>query len=129
MESRRSLSSLTNRILPTPDEREQVRQFLETRLRQELNGTLPRIFCVSAREGLEAKREHDQDRLHASGVLDFENALIEFLTTEKMTELLLLVCDRLLNILRTQPQTEQLKALGARASGDPKPDSRRPSQS
>ena len=56
--------------LATPDERAQVRQFVETRLRQELNGTLPRMFCVSAREGLEAKRAQHQDRLHASGVLD-----------------------------------------------------------
>jgi hypothetical protein len=100
--------------IATPDERAQVQRFVETRLRQELNGTSPRMFCVSAREGIEAKREHDGDRLLASGVLDVENALVEFLTTEKMSELLLLVCDRLLNILQTQPQTVQLKALGAR---------------
>ena len=33
-----------------------------------------------------------------------------------MTELLLLVCGRLLNILQMQPQTEQIKALGARVA-------------
>jgi predicted GTPase len=100
--------------LASPDEKEQVRQFVETRLGQELKGILPKMFCVSAREGLEARRRHNQDELAVSGVQEVENALIEFMTTEKMAELLLLVCDRLLNILRMQPQTEQLEAIRTR---------------
>lgn len=52
--------------LASPDEKEQVRQFVETRLGQELKGILPKMFCVSAREGLEARRRHNQDELAVS---------------------------------------------------------------
>ena len=57
-----------------------VRQFIERRV----GGFTPNaIYCVSALEFLEGKVYHDENRIAASGMTQFEQRLTEFLTRDK----------------------------------------------
>jgi GTPase Era involved in 16S rRNA processing len=64
-------------------ERQQVLDFVEERLKQFSFPTPPRVFSISARQGLEGKQAHNLDLVAASGVLQFEEELLRFLTEER----------------------------------------------
>jgi len=68
----------------SPDEREVALTFLANVLEDKLGpGRAPRIFPVSAKVGLSAKREGDAAALAASGLPELEEALANELTSEE----------------------------------------------
>lgn len=82
------------------------------------NGTVaPRIFATSARGALEAKITGEQESLTASGIPEFEQALVRFLTTEKSQVFLERVCGRAKRLLQVQRLELELGRL-AQAESD-----------
>ncbi len=70
--------------LLSPEERDVALSFLANVLEDKLGPAgLPKIFPVSARVGLSAKREGNGDALAASGVLELEEALASELASEE----------------------------------------------
>ena len=70
--------------LLSPDERDVALSFLANVLEDKLGpGRAPRIFPVSAKTALSAKREGDAAALAASGLLELEEALANELTSEE----------------------------------------------
>lgn len=84
----------------SPEERSEALRYLDEQLSELLGKNAPRVFSVSAREGLEAKRSRDAARLTTSGVDDFEAELVRFLISEKSNECLLRLCDRITDLTR-----------------------------
>ncbi len=83
----------------------------------------PKVFSVSARQALEAKQAHDSRRLEASGILSLEQELVSFLLTQKRSEFLLRMCDRLADLARGFPVStpglaEKIAALSRRIAVD-----------
>jgi small GTP-binding protein len=98
-----------------------VRQKLDAMFRQ----SAPKLFSISAREGLEAKQSQDSRRLVASGIPALEQELVSFLLTQKQSEFLLRMCDRVADLVQALPRTdqtadlaEQVAALSRRIAGD-----------
>jgi hypothetical protein len=85
----------------------QERGFVIDHIREQLadvfGDVIPSIFSISAREALEAIRTHDEDRLAASGVFALQDALVHFLLTQKETEFLLRMSERILGVLGEFP--------------------------
>jgi GTP-binding protein EngB required for normal cell division len=105
--------------LLSADERERVVAFVRERLNLEGVGDLP-VHALSAREGLRAKLGRDGAALGASGVLEFERDLVEFLANEKARDFLARNCDRLLHLLRGSADAQlsgQVTELRARIVG------------
>ncbi|RMG60686.1 MAG: Dynamin family protein [Deltaproteobacteria bacterium] len=67
----------------TEEEREKVRDFVLSVLTDEVGYTRPKIFLLSAREGLRAKREGDVEKWRESGMAEIEEFLVNFLAREK----------------------------------------------
>jgi GTPase SAR1 family protein len=97
--SRRIFIVVNKQDLASPDERADALRYLREQLNGLLSSEHPRIFSVSAREGLEAKRAGSAERLAASGILAFEQELVRFLIEEKSSEFLLGMCDRVAGLL------------------------------
>lgn len=93
-----------------PEFRGDVLQYVERVVSEVLNGSARRPFSLSAREGLDAKLANDLDRLRASGVLDFERELFDFLTAQKSGLFLDSMCDRILAELSAFSLPELLEA-------------------
>ena len=76
-----------------------------------LDGKTRRPFSLSARQGLAAKRTNDIAALRDSGVLQFEQELVDFLTAQKSELFLDSICDRVLAELSTStwPELEEAK--------------------
>lgn len=94
----------------SPELRGEVLQYVDRVVSEVLNGSGRKPFSLSAREGLEAKLANDFDRLRASGVLDFEQELVGFLTSQKSGLFLDSMCDRILAELSASSRTELLEA-------------------
>jgi len=62
-------------------------------------GSLSWIRPASARDGLHAKQEGDARKLQNSGLPEFEQELVRFLTAEKAENMLTLTCRRLLDLV------------------------------
>jgi len=80
----------------TPESRGDVLAYAERVVGEVLNGKARKPFSLSARQGLEAKQANDIPGLMASGVLEFEQELVGFLTTQKSGLFLDSMCDRVL---------------------------------
>jgi len=65
------------------EERENALAFVRRQLEEAANGSIRRVFSVSARDGLEAKRRQDQSLLDSSGIHTLEEELVRFLLTDK----------------------------------------------
>jgi GTP-binding protein EngB required for normal cell division len=95
-------------------EREQVLAFVEERLKRYSFSEKPRIFSVSARQGLEAKLHRMPERLETSGLPVFEAELFRFLTEDRALSFLASMYDRTLDFLversRSSEQREQEEA-------------------
>jgi hypothetical protein len=87
--SRRIFIVVNKQDLVSPDERADALRYLREQLNGLVGSNNPRIFSVSARDGLEAKRAGSAERLAASGILAFEQELVRFLIEEKSSEFLL----------------------------------------
>lgn len=64
-------------------ERRQVLDYVRTRLADFAFPREPKVFSVSARDGLDAKLKHDRNLSANSGVLEFEQELFRFITEER----------------------------------------------
>lgn len=58
-----------------------------------------RVFSVSARDGLSAKRAGDASALAASGLPELERALVDFLLQQRQSHFLTGLCDRIAPLL------------------------------
>ena len=68
-----------------PDEKRSVVEFIRKVLAEKsLAETDERIFCISARDGLDAKRNANKQILEASGVAELEDHLVRTLAREKI---------------------------------------------
>ena len=109
--------------------REQERADAPGYVRQEL-GTMfgqkaPKVFSISARDGLEARQSHDSRRLAASGIPALEQELVSFLLTQKQSEFLLRMCDRVVELACALPPSDgaaslvqEIAALSSRIAGE-----------
>jgi small GTP-binding protein len=88
------------------DLRDAVLGYAEGIVGQVLDGNARKPFSLSARDGLAAKLANDLEGLRASGVLDFEQDLVNFLTAEKSQLFLDSMCDRILAELGASTRTE-----------------------
>ena len=101
--TRRIFVVLNKHDTVTSDERHAVRAYVKHQLSSLFGGRTPRIFSVSARDGLRAKRSQDTALLKESGLPVLEGQLVEFLLNEKSTEFLLAICDRVVGLLQRSP--------------------------
>ena len=79
-----------------PESRGDVLAYAERIVGKVLNGDARRAFSLSAREALAAKQANDIDALRTSGLLDFEQELVNFLTAQKSELFLDSMCARVL---------------------------------
>jgi GTP-binding protein EngB required for normal cell division len=87
-------------------EREEVLRYVEETARTVLGDKVSKPFSVSARDGLAAKQSGNVESLGQSGILDFEEALIQFLTNERSRLFLSAMCERVLAELRSLPDQQ-----------------------
>jgi GTP-binding protein EngB required for normal cell division len=85
--------------LVTGDERDKVLRYVEDRLSDAAGTADIKVFTISARDGLIAKQENDARKLQKSGLPEFEQELVRFLTSEKAEQVLALTCRRLLDLV------------------------------
>jgi small GTP-binding protein len=109
--ARRIFLVLNKQDTVSPGERTEVLRYVRDLLRPFYGDISPNIFSLSAREGLEAKQHADPKQLAASGIAELEEALLNFLLTEKTTEFLLRMCDRVTDLLRALPPSSTAKNL------------------
>jgi small GTP-binding protein len=80
-------------------------------------GAAPRLFSVSARNGLEAKLCQDRSRLPASGIPALEQELTRFLLARKETVFLTGARDRVTRLLCDLPPSQERERLLDRMHG------------
>ena len=85
------------------ESRSEVLTYAEHVIRGILDGKAPKPFSLSARDGLAAS---DAEALQASGIREFEEELIQFLTTQKAELFLDSLCDRVLAELAASAGSE-----------------------
>jgi hypothetical protein len=84
-------------------ERGEAVDYVRGKLDATFEQNAPKLFSVSARQALVAKHAHDSQRLEANGILSLEHELVDFLLTQKRSEFLLRMCDRLAACFRGLP--------------------------
>jgi len=85
--------------LVTVTEQEQAIKFIEAQLSELFGNMKLPVISTSARTGLDAKKSGNAKQLALSGIESFEARLLEFLTTEKSAEMLVMACDRFLRMM------------------------------
>jgi GTP-binding protein EngB required for normal cell division len=90
------------------EDRNAVGAFVAHQLGRIFGRSVPQIFSVSSLDGLEATRTGDAVRLAASGIPELKRRLVQFLLTEKRTELLLRMCDRLRELLSEMQDSDEI---------------------
>src|SRR6204780_3646215 len=103
----RSVSSSARRVFivlnkqDTVDatQRRQALAYVEDQLHSLFERDLPSIFSISARDGLEGKKQQNVRLLDASGLPQLEEALVHFLLSEKNSEFMLQMCNRVADLL------------------------------
>jgi GTP-binding protein EngB required for normal cell division len=85
--------------LVNEEERDKVSRYVEDKLADVEGAAGIGTFAVSARDGLHAKRENDVRKLLNSGLPEFEQELVRFLTSGKTEQVLALTCRRLLDVV------------------------------
>jgi small GTP-binding protein len=91
----------------SPEERKAALAFVSEQLRPLLDQLAPKLFSVSARDGLKAKRLRDEPLLAASGIQELEDQLVNFMLTEKSDQFLLAMCDRVSDLLQELPRSAE----------------------
>ncbi len=106
--ARRIFVVLNKQDTVSPQERDEVVLFVQRQLQTVFADEIPRVFPVSARDGLQAKQANNAPLLAESGLSALEEQLRAFLLNEKAVEFLRRTCDRLENILRdAQPAAKE----------------------
>jgi GTP-binding protein EngB required for normal cell division len=123
--ARRIFVVLNKHDTVSSNERNEAFGYVREQLQTFFGPAAPKIFSVSARDGLKAKQHQDPQRLADSGIPELEQELLAFLLTEKTTEFLLRMCDRVADLVRDLPKSEeaadlvaQIDALAQRISHD-----------
>jgi GTP-binding protein EngB required for normal cell division len=75
--------------------REEVARYVDKTVHSVVRDKTSQIFSVSARDGLSAKQSTDSAKLRESGLLDFEEALVQFLGNNRAQLFLVAMCDRI----------------------------------
>jgi hypothetical protein len=81
------------------EQRSQALAYVERQLHGLFDQGLPSIFSISARDGLEGKKQQNPQLLDASGLPRLEEALVHFLLSEKNSEFMLQMCNRVADLL------------------------------
>jgi GTPase Era involved in 16S rRNA processing len=81
------------------EEREQVWEFVTTRLSSYAFQEKPQIFSISARQGLAAAQAQDARGMQESGIVAFEQALLSFLTQDRAEQFLRNMYERIRSFL------------------------------
>jgi small GTP-binding protein len=76
----------------------------------------PQIFSVSARDALDAIKRRDGERFHASGVQALKETLVRFLLSEKQTQLLLRMTERIARLPNSPDAVARLRAFAQRVA-------------
>lgn len=82
-EERKTFFVLNKKDRYSPSEIEQSLNYITSVLKEQAGFDLVRAYILSARQGLKAKRENDQELLKVSGLKEFEEALGRFLEDER----------------------------------------------
>jgi small GTP-binding protein len=82
--------------------------FVHEQLHKLFGRSAPQVFSVSSIEGLEAKRSGHAASLAASGIQELERQLLRFLLTEKSSEFLLRMCNRVRDFLQELPPSKEV---------------------
>ncbi len=98
------------------DQRQDVCAYVAGRLRGIWAGQLPRLFSLSALEGLRAKMQGDSRALEASGLADFERELTRFLLEERGSEFIRSACERVTRVLAVLKESTKRNALQKRVA-------------
>lgn len=110
---RRIFLVINKQDLCTPQQREQVLEFIRSCVAEQTEtGEIP-IFPVSAAEALAGKLERDPERLERSGLPVFERALVDYLLKDRSRDLLTAMCDRMESLL-SSPDVPGLEELEGR---------------
>ncbi|HTT23332.1 MAG TPA: dynamin family protein [Candidatus Sulfotelmatobacter sp.] len=94
-------------------QRDQVLEFIRSRIAQEFDSEEVPVFPVSAFDGLAARLSGDSERLERSGLPAFEKALVDYLLRERSHDFLAATCDRLESLL-AMPEVAGLRELETR---------------
>lgn len=94
-------------------QRDQVLEFIRSRITQEFDSEEVPLFPVSAFDGLAARLSGDSKRLERSGLPAFEKALVEYLLRERFHDFLAATCDRFESLL-AMPDVSGLRELETR---------------
>jgi GTP-binding protein EngB required for normal cell division len=97
--SRRVFIVLNKQDTVDPEQRGPALAYVESQLRGLFEQDLPSIFSISARDGLEGKKQQNSQLLDASGLPQLEEALVQFLLAEKSSEFMLQMCNRVADLL------------------------------
>jgi len=95
------------------EDRHAVVAFVAQQLARIFGRSVPQMFSVSALDGLEAVRTGDAARLGASGISELKTRLVRFLLTEKRTEFLSRMCDRLRELLSGMRDSDEVAQLNS----------------
>lgn len=93
-----------------PESRDDVLAYAERVISTVLEGKARKPFSLSARDGLAAKQANDSEALRRSGLVQFEQELVEFLTAQKSALFLDSMSDRVLAELSTSTRPELTEA-------------------
>jgi hypothetical protein len=112
---RRKIFVVINKLdLCGSGQREEVLDFIRSRVAEEsaADDDIP-FFSVSASQALAARLEGDPERLEKSGLPVFEQALVNYLITDRSRDFLSATCDRLESLI-SFPDVPGLRELGDR---------------
>jgi GTP-binding protein EngB required for normal cell division len=113
---RKSFVVINKMDLCAPGQRDEVIEFIRLRIAAEAGPDEIPIFAVSASEALAAKLERDPERLEKSGLVVFEQALVNYLVASRYRDFLVAMCDRI-ELLLAYPESFPTKELEARLEG------------
>jgi len=109
---RRKIFLVINKLdLCLPQQRNQVADFIRSRVNEELSGDDIPLFALSASEALGGRLEQDDERIGRSQITSFEKALVDYLVERKSQDFLTRMCDRIETLLESAdaPRTAQLR--------------------
>ena len=94
----------------TVEARAEVKVYVQEHVASLVEGELPRIFMISARDALAAKLARRPNDLELSGVADLERELMRFLIEDKGRAFLIGLCDRAVKLLNAASIVEGARA-------------------
>jgi GTP-binding protein EngB required for normal cell division len=109
---RRRVFIVVNKLDLCPlDRREEVLEFIRSRVAEEIDFGDLALFAISASEALTAKLNGDQERLDRSQLPVFEHALVDYLIKSRSSDFLASISDRIESLLRACCDGTSLKNL------------------